>query len=386
MQSFQRNLQSFVACTILLMFCACTKPHSNVTVADNLKYAQLLHLSQTNENYTLVQISNPWKPADVAAQYLLVPAEDKRWNDELSAQIATTYGPITILRTPLQRMTLTASCHAYLLDELRALDHVSVMCDAGYVMSPSVHRWMHDGLAYDGGSSMAPNNEVLLAAQTDAVWISPYENASTSTLSHLPLTLIYCADYMETSPLARAEWMRFYGRLVDKGQEADSLFCCISARYDSLTSLSQTDTLTSLSPDTIQPQRSLLAELPYGPTWYVPGGQSTSAQLYHDAGYAYSWADDPHAGSLSLSPEAVLAKAADCDRWLFKYMNTDGDWTLSDFLAQNPLYGQFCSAQTGNVWGCNTSYSDFFDVTPFRPDMLLESLINDDERFFKKLK
>lgn len=378
MQSFQRYLQSFLTCTILLMFCACSKPHSNDTVADNLKHAQLLHLSQTTEGYTLVQISNPWHPENAAAQYLLVPAEDKRWNDELSEQIETAYGPITVLRTPLQHMALTASCHAYLLQELSALDNISVMCDTSYVMASTLRQWLQTSSVVDGGSSMAPNNEVLLAAQTDVVWISPYENASTSTLSHLPLTLIYCADYMETSPLARAEWMRFYGRLVDKGHEADSLFRCIETRYDSLISVSHADT--------IKARRTLLAELPYGPTWYVPGGCSTSSLLYQDAGYDYLWSQDNHAGSLSLSPEAVLAKAIDCDRWIFKYMNIDGDWTLNDFLAQNPLYSQFKAAKTGEVWGCNTSYSDFFDVTPFRPDILLESLINDDERFFKRLK
>ena len=373
---------------LVVLLTSCTgRGQEHYDILPNLcQHTSLLHLSQVDETYTLAQILNPWQPTKVEVQYLLVPAADAHWNEEAAQKATEKYGAFTLLRTPLQRITLTTSCHAYLLDELRALDHVSVMCDTEYVHSPAVHRWMHDGLAFDGGSSMAPNTEVLLSAQTDAVWLSPYENASTSTLNTLPLTLIYCADYMETTPLARAEWMRFYGRLVGKGQEADSLFCCISARYDSLVSLSHADTLTCPLPDTLQAQRSLLAELPYGPTWYVPGGKSTSAQLYHDAGYAYPWADDTHAGSLSLSPEAVLAKAADCDRWLFKYMDPEADWMLSDFLSQNPLYAQFRAAKTGNVWGCNTSYSDFFDVTPFRPDILLESLINDDERFFKRLK
>lgn len=362
---------------VLLVSCTGRKQESFIPQTDTCHHASLLNFCETDEAYTLVQIHNPWQPSKVEVQYLLVPAEDNGWNEETEQTCKEIYGDFTVLRTPLQRITLTSSCHAYLLDELRALDLVSVMCDTGYVMAPSVHRWMHDALAFDGGNSMAPNTEVLLAAQTDAVWISPYENASTSTLSHLPLTLIYCADYMENSPLGRAEWMRFYGRLVGKGQEADSLFQHIETRYDSLICVSHADTLKT--------RRTLLAELPYGPTWYVPGGCSNSSLLYQDAGYDYPWSHDTHAGSLSLSPEAVLAKAMDCDRWIFKYMNPEGDWTLEDFLAQNPLYSQFKAAKNGEVWGCNTSYSDFFDVTPFRPDILLESLINDDGRFFKKL-
>lgn len=376
----QQILRIWVSSIILFSFCTCTNHHrlNNTPSEDNcLKYASLLHIQETDEAYTLVQILNPWQPQKVEVRYLLVPTADTKWEEKTEQIYQAKLGAFTLLRTPLQRITLTTSCHAYLLDELRALDHVSVMCDTEYIHSPSVHRWMHDGLAFDGGSSMAPNAEVLLSAETDAVWISPYENTSTGTLTHLPLTLIYCADYMETSPLARAEWMRFYGRLVDKGQEADSLFQCIASRYDSLISVSHADTL--------QTPPSLLAELPYGPTWYVPGGASTSAILYQDAGFAYPWADDTHSGSLSLSPEAVLAKAIDCDAWFFKYMDSHSDWSLSSFLQQNPYYKQFRAAKTGNVWGCNTSYSDFFDVTPFRPDLLLESLINNDERFFKQL-
>lgn len=342
------------------------------------KYASLLSIAETEESYTLAKIFNPWQPIKLEVQYLLVPEKDAQWNEESELLLKEKYGEYTLIRTPLERMTITSSCHAWLLNELSALNHIAVMCDTSYVMVPAIRHWLRNNDIYDGGNSMAPNAEVLLSSQTDAVWISPFENASTGTLSHLPLTLIYCADYMENSPLARAEWMRFYGRLVDKGHEADSLFHCIESRYDSLTCITQADTLKS--------RRTLLAELPFGPTWYVPGGASTSSILYQDAGYKYPWAEDNHAGSLSLSPEAVLAKAGDCDRWIFKYMNPERDWTLDEFIAQQAIYGQFQAAKNRDIWGCNTSVSDFFDVTPFRPDILLESLINDDERFFKQLK
>ncbi len=372
-----RNILFFI---VLLLFASCKDMRREKfdPQSDTCQYASLLNLSMTDEAYTLVQIFNPWQSTKVEVQYLLVPTDDTQWNEQTALRIKEEHGEYTLLRTPLQHMTLTSSCHAWLLGELSALDHVSVMCDTAYVMAPSIRQWLRNSEVADGGNSMDLNKEVLLASQTDAVWISPYENTATSTLSHLPLTLIYCADYMETSPLGRAEWLRFYGRLVGKGHEADSLFLQIQTRYDSLANVSKIDSL--------QPRQTLLAELPYGPTWYIPGGCSTSALLYKDAGYDYFWANDTHAGSLSLSPEAVLAKAMDCDRWIFKYMNYEGDWTLEEFLQQNPYYSQFKAAKNGEIWGCNTSYSDFFDITPFRPDILLESLINNDERFFKQLK
>jgi len=367
-------MRSLYFALLTLIFCAsCQQPKPEDT--------SLLHLVTTKGGYTLVRINDPWQPAEIAMQYLLVPAADQNWTVRLEDQLRQEVGDFTLLRTPLQRVTLTSACHAWLLGELGALGNVAVMCDTSYVMADGIRQWMRSSGVIDGGNSMAPNQEVLLAAQTDGVWVSPYEGGQSSITG----TLIYCADYMETSPLGRAEWMRFYGRLVDKAEEADSLFSEVAARYDSLVSLSHA---ASANNETSQPsaRRTLLAELPFGATWYVPGGCSTSALLYADAGYDYYWKDDTHAGSLSLSPEAVLAKAMDCDRWIFKYMSAEGDWTLQDFLLQNPLYRQFKAAQTGEVWGCNTARSDFFDVTPFRPDLLLESLINDDGQFFTKLK
>ena len=351
---------------LTLIFCAsCQQPKPEDT--------SLLQLVTTRGGYTLARINDPWQPAEVAMQYLLVPAADQSWTVRIEEQLRQDVGDFTLLRTPLQRMTVTTACHAWLLGQLDALDHVAVLCDTAYVMAEDIRQWMRNSHIADGGNSMSPNQEILFAANTDAVWISPYEGASITVSA----PVIYCADYMETSPLRRAEWIRFYGRLVDKATMADSLYHVIATRYDSLVHIS------SQKPDL---RRAVLAELPYGATWYVPGGKSTSALLYRDAGYDYPWSDDTHAGSLSLSPEAVLAKAAACDRWLFKYMSADHDWTLSEFLQQNPYYPQFHAAQTGEVWGCNTSRSDFFDVTPFRPDLLLESLIHNDGRFFQQLR
>ena len=365
----------------LLLCAACTK---RATVASEAlgpskaetHFADLLQMQEFEEGRVLCRILDPWRTENVVAQYLLVPRDDQHWNDAMLQTYDETYGTSTLLRTPLQHMTITSGCHAWLLNELNAMDCVAVMCDSGYVMSPAVKLWLRTHDVKDGGSSMSPNQEVMMQSMSDAVWISPFENAGSSQLQQLPIPIIYCADYMENSPLGRAEWMKFYGRLAGKGQEADSLFRLVSFQYDSIAhSVAHTGT-----------KASLLAELPYGATWYVPGGRSTSALLYQDAGFSYPWTEDTHSGSLSLSMEAVLAKAGECDVWYFKYMNADSDWTYEDFIQQNPLYAQFHATKEKELWGCNTAVSDFFDVTPFRPDLLLESMITKDEKFYKRLK
>lgn len=368
-------LLSSLLLTALLAGCSpkttLTPPVEHGTVdsvqAVSIAYSELLQMESLNESRTLCRILDPWRTNRVMMQYLLVPKSDTAWNDSTELTYAEAYGESIVLRTPLERMTVTSSCHAWLMEQLGAEEDIAAMCDTAYVTAQSVKCWMRERNIADAGNSAAPNLEVLLAAQSDAVLISPFENCNYGRLNHADIPMVYCAEYMETSPLGRAEWMKFYGRLVEQGQKADKLFATVESRYNKA----------------IRPigNKTLLAELPYGATWYVPGGNSTSAQLYADAGYRYLWSEDNHPGSLSLSKEAVLAKGQDCDVWVFKYNDPNHDWTLDDLKRQQPLYGQFKAVKEGNVWGCNTATSDFFDVTPFRPDTLLENF----NHFFRPL-
>ena len=350
----------------------------NEAVSHRIAYSALLNIEMV-DGYALCSIRDPWRSERTVMQYLLVPRDDSSWSEERQRDIEARHGQSCVLRTPLQRMTLTTSCHAWLLSQLGALDKVAVLCDTAYIHADNVRRWMRqrraDGspMVADGGSAMMPNTEVILSAGSDAVWISPFENTASGAIGMIPVPVIYCADYMETSPLGRADWMKFYGRLVGRGEEADRLFAEVATRYTACI-----DSTRTAGP-------MLLAETPYGATWYVPGGNSTSALLYQDAGYTYPWAQDRHAGSLALSKEAVLAQAQPCDLWLVKYEAAEGEISLSQFLAGDEIYGLFKAAQTRQVWGCNTATSDLFDVTPFRPDTLLASLQNMDGKFYQLL-
>lgn len=377
---------TFTAALLLLTACS-TRPSSPAdtaaasasdTCVTTTRHSHLLQMQEVSEG-TLVKVRDPWQPERFLAQYLLVDRSSDVLTPSFSSRMEAQYGPVSIQPVPQQRITVTAGCHAWLLAQLGALGQVAVLCDTGYICSPEVQAWMRsskpDGSARiaDGGTSTTPNAEVLLSAQTDALWTSPMEGSAASHIAQLPIPLIECADYMETSPLGRAEWMKFYGRLVGKATYADSLFDVVCRRYEA-----------RIRHDAQGPK--LLAELPYGATWYVPGGCSTASRLYQDAGFVYPWAQDTHAGSLALSQEAVLAQAADCNVWLIKYHDPQADWSLPQLLAQNPAFGHLRAAQQSQVWGCNTARSDFFDVTPFRPDSLLESLTAMDGAFFQRLK
>ena len=115
------------------------------------------------------------------------------------------------------------------------LDAIIGVCEAEYIANPRIRESLAAGCITDIGSAMTPDRERIIGLNPDIILLSPYENASTyGNLESLGIPIIQCADYMETSALGRAEWMRFYGRLFGKGREADSLFTAIESRYYTL--------------------------------------------------------------------------------------------------------------------------------------------------------
>ena len=169
---------------------------------------------------------------------------------------------------------------------------------------------------------------------------------------------------METSALGRAEWMRFYGLLFGEAQKADSLFAEVEKNYNELKAL--------VAPLSSAP--SVISELKNGSAWYVPGGKSTSARIYADAGANYVFADDEHSGSVPLAFETVFDKGQNADFWLIKY-NQAIDKTYKELEQDYAPYTGFRAFKERNIYGCNTGKVDFYEDSPFHPDRLRKDLI-----------
>jgi iron complex transport system substrate-binding protein len=75
-----------------------------------------------------------------------------------------------------------------------------------------------------------------------------------------------------------------------------------------------------------------------------------------------------------LTFEQVYAKAHDAGFWIFKYYGENQTLTLDLLAAENPNYKDFKAFKTGKIFACNTWATPYYDVTPFRPDILLREL------------
>jgi iron complex transport system substrate-binding protein len=249
---------------------------------------------------------------------------------------------------------------------LECEDKITGVADLKYIKIPWVQEQAKAGKIVDCGDGMNPLIEKIIDLNPDAILLSPFENSGGyGKLEDIDIPLFECAEYMETSPLARAEWMRLYGLLFGCREKADKLFSEVDKNYNNLKKQAQKAGVG----------RSILFDkMIANSVWYVPGGRSTMGQMIQDAGGQYLWADDNHSGSLPLPFESVLVKALDADVWMLRYDN-DQPMTLQQLLAEQEGYNQFQAYQSGEVYGCNVRTSLFYEEAPFRPDKLLNDFI-----------
>ena len=350
-----------------------------------MKYAKLLTIVKhgdgeeasdeaegVDHQYAEAIIANPWKAGTILHHYILIPKGKE--GDKTVAMLArrrSTGARCTTdtVRTPLESNLVFTAPHCQLLTELGCQNAITGVCDKDYINIPDIKsRAQADAKVahpiMDCGSSMQPDIERIIALHPEALLISPFENSGGyGKLDKLRIPVIETADYMETSPLGRAEWIKLYGLLLGSSK-ADSLFSAIEKEYLQLKAEAAKLPLGL----------SILTERKTGNVWYVPGGKSTMGILLRDAHARYIFADDTHSGSLSMSPEQIIAKGNQVDVWAFKYFGGNA-LTKQDLLAEYQGYQALKAFQTGTVYETDTSCEPYFELTSFHPEILLREFI-----------
>ena len=340
----------------MLQSCGRVAPTANVAEGGDtlpMLHSSLLQMVEC-DGYTLVNVKNPWRAGAFLHRYMLLPKD--------SVDVAVPQG-VTLLRTPLSNQLLFATLHAQLFVTLGCVDAISGVCDARYMSVPQVRENIATGKITDCGSSVDVNLERLLELAPEAAWVIPFKNGGYGKMERVDVPLVECVDYMESSPLGCAEWVRFYGRLLGVGEKADSLFFAVCENYYRI----------KARVDSCATRPRLMCELKSGSAWYMPGGGSTMGQLYRDAGADYLFGNNDNSGSVPYSFETVLARADSADVWLVKY-GADKDKSYSSLEQEFSGYTLLRPFRERRIFACNVSNKRFYEETPFRPDILLEEL------------
>lgn len=349
---------AYLFLALLLVSCgqAGKQPTSaEALTSDTIRYAQGIEILRY-DGYTTVAVSNPWEKGQLLQRYILV-GRDQPLPGNLPAG--------TVVRVPLRNVIVYTSVHAAIVDLLGEADKIIGVCEPRYMDTPSIQEGVRNGKIADLGEATAPNVEKMLDIGVEYVIASPFQNNSYGPVEKIGIPIIEGADYMESLPLGRTEWIRFYGLLFGKEEIADSLFRATEQRYLELKELVAT----------VGTRPTVISEKKFGSSWYVPAGESYIAHLFADAGADYFFKDLPGAGSTPMAFETVLDRAIHADLWLLKY-NQPVDMTYGELRSEYAPYENFDAFKQKRIYGCNTGIVPYYEEFPIHPDYLLKDLVS----------
>lgn len=347
-------LKSFLYLLSILFFVSgCTNSANKVVdkkpvleIKNQVQYAKGFALFSENGK-TRVVVYNPWEKGKELASFVLVKEHPAK-------------GEIQI---PLNRVAVFSVTQLNAMERLGLLNAVVGVSDVKYIRNKEIQRRY---LAHQLTQMAVEGNffvEKILEVHPQALFYSPYQGSASLSPALASVQAVPFMDFLESDPLGRAEWIKFTAAFFGKEKEADSIFNQIATKYLALKKLAAV----------AKERPTVFSGKYYGGQWYVPGGESYIATLFHDAGAYYLWRDVRKQGAFPLDFETVFHKAGNADYW--RIMGSYGEKASYQALgSENPLYEKFKAFKLNHVIYCSAE-SGYFEKGSLEPQILLADLI-----------
>ncbi|MCX7853586.1 MAG: ABC transporter substrate-binding protein [Caldilineales bacterium] len=315
-----------------------------------------------HKHYKVVTVLNPWRGAEQQFKYVIV---------QCGAPAPTDVGDALVIEAPVEDVIAMSTTQLPHLEKLDLLDRLIGLDSFLYVNNPKVRTLIEAGALVEIGGGAEVNIEKTIAAEPDLVMTygvgDPQYDAHPKLLE-AKIPTILNAEYMEGTPLGRAEWIKFTALFFNKEAKAQAEYAAMKQRYQEVAEKAKAATS----------KPTVISGMASKDKWRVPGGGSYAARLLLDAGGAYLYADDTSAGSLSLTFEEVYEKAINADVWLLtSFQRYD---SIKAILEAEPRYAELAAVKNGNVWNYDKRVNenggnDYWETGVGNPDLLLADLV-----------
>ncbi len=309
------------------------------------------------DNYTKVVLNNPWDTngGPYAVYYLYK-------NDSISLP-----DDGFKLKIPLNSIIVNTFSYFEFLSKIDEIDKITGVTDAHRIYNPYILNKLREKKVTDLGDPFRPDLERTLAQKANAVIVSAYAQQDTynERLLNAGIPIIYSLEWMENSPLARAEWIKMIAAFFDKEALADSIFNEIELRYKAVKE----------KVADIPQKHTVMAGDNFQGTWYVPGGNSFNAILFRDAKLDYYHKNNKESGSIGLDIESVLTQFGETEYWF----GCQAD-SYRELETKDRKYMLFRSVKNKKVFNIRnrttvSGGNDYFESATANPDLVLEDLI-----------
>lgn len=314
------------------------------------------------EGYSKLTVKNPWQGAK-NKNFIYFIGKDRsmmpRDTDESN-----------IIISPVKSIICTSTTHISMIDTLGGIEFIRAVSGSDYVYNRKIQRMISADKIVDIGYESGYNTELIYSLNPDVVLVYGVGSESApafTRLKNMGVPVLYIADYLEQHPLARAEWIKVYGELLRKRDEAQKIFRGLRDDYTSLARMIK---------NSERGREVVMLGLPFKDKWFVSPGNSYISKLIEDAGGQYLWSDRKSDISIPMSLEAVCREGIKADIWL----NTGTAGSLDDILsvdsrlAELPILSGEARVYNNNRRLNRMGGNDYWESGTLNPHIILKDM------------
>lgn len=311
--------------------------------------------------YKILSVFNPWEHAqNITYKYVLAHKD---------ATIPDSIKKYEVITLPVKRIVSLSTTHLAFLKELNEESAICGVSAPEFIYDSTIRKQVEIGKITNVGYDQAMNIETIIGLKPDFVMaygVGSEASGQFQRLKQLGIKVVFNAEYLERTPLGKAEWIKFVGAFFDKEDTAAMLFDKTSKDYQSLVKKAASS----------DEKPMILSGLPWKGVWYVPGGKSYAAKFIYDAGGDYLWKEDDDTESLPLSLEAVMERANKAAIWI----NPGTVFSKNEISVFDPRMKNIRCFQNDQVYNFTNRMSpgggnDFWESGVVHPDWILKDLI-----------
>ena len=352
-----QKLVCYKLCFIFLLFGCKYDSKKNTTTEkaiNKIKYAKGFAIKIEN-GVKKLSIHSPYQNNNKTFEYIISSEHSSGKNNHI--------------HVPINKIVITSTTHIPMVEMLGEEKSVVGFPYGKYVSSKKTRTLIDEGKIKEIGKESSLNTEILMDLQPDLVvgYSVSYADKSLTTIENSGIPVIYNGDWLEETPLGRAEWIKFFGVLYNKEKEADSIFKKIEKSYLN----------AKLLASKLEKQPTILSgAIMNKDIWNLPAGDSFVAQFLKDANLNYLWKNTKGSGSLSLSLESIFDKGANADFWIAPGYYA----SKKQMLQNNEIYKEFKSFKENKIYTPSTKKGAtggiiYYELAPIRPDLVLKDII-----------
>ena len=258
---------------------------------------------------------------------------------------------LIILQKPLDRIYLAASAVMCQFDEIGAVDSVilsGLEKDGWYI--EAAREAMDQGTLKYGGKYSAPDYEMIVASGVNLAIESTMIHHTPKVqekLEKLGISVLIDRSSYESEPLGRAEWVKVYGLLTGREEEAAQAFEEQKRYVEELSHEeeqgSEPKTVAIFSINSTRQVVTKSAGDYFGKMVEIAGGQLSTP------------AADTGRATQTVSMESFYAAAEQADILIYNASIEDAPQSLQEMCAKDNILTQFRAVKEGNVWCMRSS-------------------------------